>query len=212
MHDAVMSALRADLGAQAGIGITDPREQTEDLWPQERTAILRAVPKRRCEFAAGRRAARLAMADCGLPPMAIPAGPQRAPLWPAGVAGSIAHCADLCIAAISTTHRSLGIDIEADSPLDPDLIPIICTKQEREWLATNPDDITAKQIFCLKEAIYKAQYPLTGRVIDFHALSVTPAQDRSFTVAFHTDIGPLPKLGCRVATASGYILATAVLG
>jgi len=134
--------------------------------------IARAIPKRRFEFAAGRRAARQALAELGLPPSAILQEADRAPIWPDGVTGSITHCDTLCIAALAPQHlyRSLGIDIEPATPLSADLEAVIATPSERRALAALPPAHRlhmAKQIFCAKEALYKAQYPVTGMRLGF---------------------------------------------
>jgi 4'-phosphopantetheinyl transferase EntD len=170
----VRAALRKMLGPQAGISVTDPAQMAA-LWDEEARAIARAIPKRRAEFAAGRSAARAAMADIGLAPVAIPQGHDRAPIWPEGLSGSIAHCETCCIAAIAVKehYKTLGVDIEPATPLAPDLVEVICTAQERAWLADEPNPgLAAKVIFSAKEAIYKAQYPLTGRVIGFDAVTL----------------------------------------
>src|SRR5215470_6495909 len=57
----------------------------QDLLPEEARHVEKAVPKRRLEFAAGRRCARLALARLGLPPGPILAGADRAPCWPSEV-------------------------------------------------------------------------------------------------------------------------------
>jgi 4'-phosphopantetheinyl transferase EntD len=158
------------LGEGVGIGITDPRDPEQGLLEAECPAIARAVPKRRREYAAGRRAARAAMAELGCPSAPIPTGAQREPLWPLGLAGSIAHCDTLCIAAVSLTHRSIGIDVEPAGPLPSDLERSVCTPTERHWLDSLPINdrgFNAKKIFCAKEAIYKAQYPVTHQMIEF---------------------------------------------
>jgi 4'-phosphopantetheinyl transferase EntD len=183
--DGIRAALHKMLGPDAGIGVTDPRTAAE-LWPQEIAAITRAVPKRRAEFAAGRAAARAAMAELGRAPCTIPQGPDRAPLWPAGLSGSIAHCDDCCIAAVANNadYKTLGVDIEPATPLDPDLTDIICTKAEREWLANQSDPaLAAKMIFSAKEAIYKAQYPLTRKIIGFDAVTLEITGERFGVVA-----------------------------
>ena len=173
--DKVAAALRDMLGADVGVGVT-PARAPADLWPDEAPAVARAIPARRAEFAAGRLAARQAMADINVPPVAILQGADRAPLWPDGLSGSIAHCDSLCIAAVADRgiHPSLGIDIEPATPLDADLIPVVCAPSEQTWLAAqaNPG-LAAKMIFGAKEAVYKAQYPLTGQVIGFDAVTLT---------------------------------------
>jgi 4'-phosphopantetheinyl transferase EntD len=172
--EGIRAALQKMLGPDAGIGVTDPRTAGA-LWLEETAAIARAIPKRRAEFVAGRSAARMAMAELGRAPCAIPQGPDRAPIWPAGLSGSIAHCDDFCIAAVAYEkhYQTLGLDIEPATPLATDLTDIICTKAERDWLANQPDPgLGAKMIFSAKEAIYKAQYHLAGEVIGFDAVTL----------------------------------------
>ena len=172
--EGVRAALRQMLGPHAGIGVTDPAQDAA-LWDEEAAAVARAVPKRRTEFAAGRCAARAAMAEIGFAPAAIPQGPDRAPTWPSGVSGSIAHCDTCCVSvvALKEHHQTLGVDIEPATPLSPDLFAVICTPAERAWLAGEPDPgLAAKMIFSAKEAVYKAQYPLTGKVIGFEAVTL----------------------------------------
>ena len=186
------AALRRKLGPNVGIALRHPAEGG-DLWPEERDAVARAIPKRQREYAAGRHAARAALAEVGVTPMAIPMRPDRSPVWPSGYIGSIAHCDSCCIAlaASLTDHPALGVDIEPTGQLEPDLIPVICTPEERHWLAgtANPG-FAALQIFSAKEAIYKAQYPQTGAVIGFDAVTISLAGD-SFTFSSPLALPPL---------------------
>ena len=214
MQKDIAAALRDMLGTAVGVGVTDPRKAVDDLWPTERNAIVRAIPKRQHEFAAGRRAARLAMAALDLSPQPIAQGVQRAPVWPAGLSGSIAHCDDFCIAAVSQTHRSIGIDIEPATPLAADLIPIVCTRLERTWMddQSNADTaMTAKRIFCAKEAVYKAQYPISGDVIGFDALSIRFGRFDKFDVILHKPLRRMPALHGALRVENGMILATVAL-
>ena len=214
MKDDIAAALRDMLGPAVGIGVTDPCDMTKDLWPEEGAAIGSAIPKRQLEFAAGRRAARLAMTALDLPAVAIPVGQQRAPVWPEGVTGSIAHCDTLCIAAVSQTHQSIGIDVEPATPLAADLITIVCTSAEQEWLNQQPDTaqpLTGKHLFCAKEAVFKAQYPLTGQMIGFDALSITITGDGRFDAVWHQPMPDLPPLYGSIRTLPGFILASALI-
>jgi len=143
----------------------------------EALAIQGAVPARQAEFHAGRAAARAAMVALSLPPRPVPMGPDRAPLWPAGVTGSISHSATACVAALGHARdwAGIGVDIEEDSPLEPLLVAEICTRAERVWLGTQPGPergLMAKLVFSAKEAAYKAQYPITGQLFGFDALEV----------------------------------------
>ncbi len=211
----VAGALQNLLGPGFGIGVTDPAEAGGDLWPQETAAVAKAVRKRRLEFTAGRVAARQAMAELGLPPQPVLQAPDRAPLWPAGMIGSIAHCDKVCIAAIaqSGTARSIGIDVEPDSALPADLEHIICTPNERRWLDRQPlDDRNrlTKLIFSSKESLYKAQYPLTGEIIGFEVVEIQPDLARHSFLALPSNTSALSRLEAhssgQFAFAGGYIL------
>lgn len=206
----IEAALRAMLGSQAGIGVTSPKEPPSGLWPVEAVAMTRAIPKRRAEFAAGRRAARAAMDALDLPAAAIPQGPDRAPQWPAGLIGSIAHCDTLCIAVVAQigTYRSIGIDIEPATALDADLNAIVCSPAERDWMAKQPDPgLAAKIVFGAKEAVYKAQYPLTGAVIGFQEVTLVFTGEQ-FTAQTGLNI---PQLTGAIAIHRGLILSYATV-
>ncbi len=179
---ALGQALRGLLGPGIGIGVADPAAPEGVLWPQEESATARMVDKRRREFTAGRTAARAAMADLGLPPAPVPMCPDRAPLWPEGLTGSIAHCTTACIAAVAPLDqvRSIGLDIEEATPLAPDLWDTVLTPGERSWLDTCPPNdrgLLAKRIFSAKEAVYKAQYPLTGVVLGFEDVEISSGSE-----------------------------------
>ena len=182
----VEAALRDMLGPSVAVAITDPRAQVDDLLPEEQVHTARAVPKRRFEFAAGRRAARRALAELGLPPAPIAQAPDRTPIWPEKVTGSITHCDTLCIAALvpRTHHRGLGLDIEPATSLAADLEAVVTTLSERRTLQALPAAQRlhiAKQIFCAKEALYKAQYPLTGLRLEFQDVELDLSKKQSLT-------------------------------
>ncbi len=190
--DLIRTELRDLLGSDIGIGVTNPKALEGVLFPEEAYAMDRAVPKRRLEFTAGRMAARQAMAEIGHPQTAVPMAPDRSPVWPDSLTGSIAHCDDVCIAVVAQSNsiRSIGIDVEPDIPLDPDLEEVVCTPSERVWLNTQlakERGYLAKLIFCAKESAYKALYPLTGKVIGFEDLEVGFHEEKGTFQAFPSD-------------------------
>src|ERR1700757_4626476 len=69
-----------------------------DLLPEEARHVEKAVTKRRLEFAAGRRCARLALARLGATPGPILPGEDRTPRWPSALVGSITHHGAHCAA------------------------------------------------------------------------------------------------------------------
>jgi 4'-phosphopantetheinyl transferase EntD len=177
MIGAIEDSIAALFGADVAVAVLPVDGDHPPLLPVEEPAIARAVPKRRAEFTAGRAAARLAMQRLGLLPQAVPAAPDRSPIWPAGLTGSISHAAGFCAVVLTRdTGRNLGLDIEDPAPLDAELWPLVLTPDEIAALDTLPvpaRGLAAKRIFGIKEAAYKAQFPLTGAVIGFQALQVT---------------------------------------
>lgn len=203
----IKAVLRDMLGPAVGVGVTDPRYPPTGLFPEEAAAMTRAVPKRRAEFAAGRRAARNAMAEIGLRPCAIPQGNHGAPQWSAGLSGSIAHCDSCCISVVAHAedYATVGVDIEPATALDADLIPVICNSSERDWVKKQSDaGLAAKLIFSAKEAVYKAQYPLTGKVIGFDEVTLVITGDR---FAVMSDL-MLPDLRGSILIQHGLIIST----
>ncbi|MDF1708906.1 MAG: 4'-phosphopantetheinyl transferase superfamily protein [Paracoccaceae bacterium] len=195
-------SIAALFGGPVAVAVLPVNGPHPPLMPQEARAVARAVQTRRDEFTAGRAAARLAMERLGLPPQAVPAAPDRSPVWPDGLTGSISHAGGLCAAVLSRDPlHKLGLDIEDAAPLDADLWPLVLTPDELDRLAQAPADrrgTIAKRIFGIKEAAYKAQFPLTGAVIGFQALDVTLAPDpqADFARLRATDIGTMvPQLG-----------------
>jgi 4'-phosphopantetheinyl transferase EntD len=204
---------------EAGIGALFPKDvavaicslsaaNTGDLWPEERPAIAGAVPHRQAEFAAGRQAARTALTALGHPPVALPMGPDRAPVWPAGIAGSISHAAGLAVAVVRL-GAPLGIDIEEDSPLPEELWPALTSPEERAALPPGNLGRQVRRVFAAKEALFKAQTQCARAMFGFDAVRVTLAEDR-FDAQILTDAGPF-RIGetvqGRLALVEGLVLA-----
>jgi 4'-phosphopantetheinyl transferase EntD len=149
------------------------------LFPGERAAVAKAIAKRRTEFATGRACARAALARLGEPPAPILRGPRGAPQWPSGVTGSITHCDGYRAAAVARTSDilALGLDAEPNEKL-PDGVPAtIALTEERDELArlaaAEPGVCWDRLLFCAKESVYKAWFPMTRRWLDFKSAQVT---------------------------------------
>lgn len=157
--------------ALCSISAADPG----DLWPEERAAVAGAVPPRRAEFAAGRQAARTALAALGHAPVALPMGPDRAPVWPEGIAGSISHAAGIAVAVVRK-GAPLGIDIEDDAPLPEDLWPTLTSDEERAAFPVGDIGRQVRHVFAAKEALFKAQAQGARAMFGFDAVRVTLAE------------------------------------
>jgi len=148
------------------------------LRPEEQVAVRDAVDKRRREFTTSRILARQALVRLDLSPAPIPRGPNGEPMWPDGVTGSITHCRGYraCAMARATHVRAIGIDAEPDEPLPRGVLDQIARPEELqrlEVLACNrPDANWDRLLFCAKEAVYKAWFPLTRVWLGFEDATV----------------------------------------
>lgn len=167
------------------------------LFPGEKAAIANAVDKRRREFATGRACARAALAKLGFPPVPIVPGPRGAPQWPPGVVGSITHCAGYRASAVARARDvvTIGLDAEPHDTLPHGLLAVIASGDEEARLAAlaaaRPDVCWDRILFCAKESVYKAWFPLTRRWLGFEEapVAIDPV-NRTFTARFLVD-GPV---------------------
>lgn len=145
----------------------------------EESHLGRSVDRRRREFTTARHCARLALAALGVPPVAIGRGEKGEPRWPDGVVGSITHCDGYRGAAVGRRDEvlSVGIDAEPNGPLPDGVLGAVSLPAERGWI----DDLAREDprvhwdrlLFCTKEAVYKAWYPLARRWLGFEDAHVT---------------------------------------
>jgi len=143
------------------------------LLPAEAAAFAGSVLKVRRASGAARIVARMLLSRFGREPYAIPKSTAGMPVWPDGIVGSLAHDAKVAIAATAARpeFQSVGIDIEPAEPLAPDLLDIVATAQERDRIGDDP--LRGRLLFSIKEAIYKAAYPLDRTFLDHHDVEVS---------------------------------------
>ena len=135
----------------------------EALLPEEEPLVARAVEKRRAEFTTVRTCARRALAQLGLPPGPLLSGQKREPLWPAGVVGSLTHCAGYRAAAVARASdlATVGIDAEPHAELPEGVLDRVSLPVERHQLRRLPAGVHWDRVlFSAKESVYKAWYPL----------------------------------------------------
>jgi 4'-phosphopantetheinyl transferase EntD len=158
------------------------------LHPDEDAALRKAVAKRRIEAGTVRWCARQALAKLGQPAGPILPGLRGAPVWPAGIVGSMTHCAGYRAAALAHSRdvATIGIDAEPHSPLPDGVCDMVASQAERhalaELAAAAPEVCWDKLLFTAKEATYKAWFPLTQRWLGFQdaSIDINPA-DGTFT-------------------------------
>jgi 4'-phosphopantetheinyl transferase EntD len=142
------------------------------LTPEEAASISSRAAEVRRASGAARIVARQLMARLGLPPAAVPKETSGMPIWPAGLAGSIAHTDGIAVAALARTpdFRALGIDIEPALPLPADMRELVVSP--REWQRLGEDPLAGRVLFAAKEAAYKAAYPLDRVFLEFADIEV----------------------------------------
>ena len=192
-----------------------------EIFPEEQAVIAKAVVKRRQEFTTGRACARAALARLGLPPAPILRGERGEPRWPAGVVGSITHCAGYraCGVARQRDVLTLGLDAEPHGPLPDGVLDAVAGPQEQarltELTSAHPGVYWDRLLFSAKESVYKAWFPLTGEWLGFSDATVdlSPSAaglDRGrFTARILLDGAPIDHFEGRWLVAHG-LLATAI--
>jgi 4'-phosphopantetheinyl transferase EntD len=156
------------------------------MFSDEAAAVAGAGAERRREFGTVRWCARKALRQLGVPAVPILPNGDRAPRWPVGVVGSMTHCAGYRAAVVARSGelRGVGIDAEPHAALPTDMLDLVLRDEERERLLTlagaDPGRHWDRIVFCAKEAVYKAWFPLTARWLDFDDVSVTVSVDGTF--------------------------------
>ncbi|MEY9841213.1 4'-phosphopantetheinyl transferase EntD [Streptacidiphilus sp. EB103A] len=150
------------------------------MHPDEEAAVALAVESRRREFATVRHCARQALDRLGFAYRPLVPGAKGEPTWPDNVVGSMTHCAGYRAAAVARDRdlASLGIDAEPDQPLPPDMLEVIALPEEGERIqallrATDHRLNWDRLLFSAKEAVYKAWFPLTRALLEFHEADIT---------------------------------------
>jgi 4'-phosphopantetheinyl transferase EntD len=174
-------------------------ESAIDLLSARETAAMAGfAQKRRREFATGRALAREGLGRVfDVRGFDLLNAADRAPIWPAGISGSIAHSdSHAWVALADAGYGSIGIDGEARTELKRELWHLTLREEEVAYLETLPEAIRGRRalaLFCAKEALYKAQYPRTGSFMEYHALRVELGPAGALRCTFRRVVGSFPQ-------------------
>ncbi len=157
-----------------------------------------ASERRQCEFLAGRLLAARALALLNLPPATVGRAPDRRPVWPHGLAGSISHARGFAACLVAPAGDP-GADVETlarDQALAA-LRRHALTAADQALLA-DEDPALVSLIFSAKETLFKALYPSVGRSFGFDAaeLAALPG-DSGLTLRLTRDLAPGLSAGQR---------------
>jgi 4'-phosphopantetheinyl transferase EntD len=192
------------------------------LLPAEAALIAGFPAARRAEFGAVRACARRALARLGVPPVPILPGERGAPQWPDGIVGSMTHCPGYRAAAVAPVARvaGIGVDAEPHLALPAGVLDVVALPGEQVLLAAlragRPEVHWDRVLFSIKESVYKAWFPLTGRWLDFGDVSVRIEESGLFVAGFEVPAAvvggrELPYFPGRFAIEGGLICTAVVL-
>ncbi|MDH7786010.1 4'-phosphopantetheinyl transferase EntD [Ochrobactrum sp. 19YEA23] len=150
------------------------------LLADENATLPARNPVRRRASGAARIAARELLKTYGKDDFAILRGASGEPIWPSGIVGSLAHDDDMAVAAVasSAVFLSVGIDVEPAIALPEDIAALV--KQPGDRLPEGTAD-TDRILFCAKEAVYKAVYPLDRVILNYDDIIVDLQQGHART-------------------------------
>jgi 4'-phosphopantetheinyl transferase EntD len=122
--------------------------------------------------ATGRMLAREVLRSLGVSPGPILRTTGGQPAWPIGMVGSIAHDDEVavCVCGVNVNvnvNVNVGVDIEPAEALPAEIVDdVVCTELERALVGD--DLVLARLLFCAKEAVYKACFPIDARFLEFN--------------------------------------------
>jgi 4'-phosphopantetheinyl transferase EntD len=184
------------------------------MFPSEAAVVAGAIAERRREFGTVRHCAREALRRIGVPAVPVLPGEDGAPRWPAGVVGSLTHCAGYRAAAVARAGelRGIGIDAEPHAAIRAEVLDLILRDEERAGLRAladaQPGVHWERVLFCAKEAVYKAWFPQTRRWLEFVDVAIAVHRDGTFSARVCVDAPrDLERLGGRWVVGRGLVVA-----
>jgi 4'-phosphopantetheinyl transferase EntD len=165
-------------GVAVGHRLISPGDE-HALLKEEVPALAACVVKVRRASGAARIVARQLLTQLGYANCALPKGPAGAPVWPAGIVGSLAHDSRVAVAAVGMRADvgALGIDVEPAECLPSELLDLVVTPQER--LNLGDDVYRGRLLFVAKEAVYKAIHPLDQTFLEHHDVEVNLSERKA---------------------------------
>lgn len=124
------------------------------------------------EHILGRYCAKEALKALNINCNRIESNVHGSPIWPEGSVGSISHSKGLCLSAVGKTedYQAIGIDVERFNRMKERSIERIVHDKEKAQIGNDLKKATL--LFSIKEAFYKAQFPLYQCPLNFKDLAL----------------------------------------
>ena len=188
--------------------------------PAEVSAVATANVRRQREHAAGRLCARRALAGLGIADFVVKVSATRAPVWPAGVTGSVTHCGSVApgfcaaVVAAASNMSALGVDAESVAAVKPALWDAFLSGSERRWLdraAPCHRPRLAALAFSAKESVFKALNPLLGQFIHSRRMEIVTDGEQTFEALVRVPEREPMRVPGRFLCAGAMVLTIAFL-
>jgi 4'-phosphopantetheinyl transferase EntD len=220
--EAVLKAWRELLPPSVCVTAGPYLEQATPLSASERASAGVVDAERMRELECGREYAKRALEMLGVRCIELGVAPDRAPLWPTGVVGSLTHVVGRAgghfAAAVARIDAicNVGIDVEYETGVHPKIWSHILTPRELERVLTlSPQarPIEAQVIWCAKEAMAKAaRRPIEPTEIEIERDPTGNGYAATWRVPRRADVAsPTEIWWGRIARVQGFILAAVVL-
>lgn len=147
------------------------------LHPGERVLAHGVVDRVRHQTATGRLLLREVLRAMGVSPGPILRAAGGRPDLPIGITGTLAHDDEVAVCVCAAGNNlAIGVDVEPALPLPAEILDDVATS-DRDREAVMGDDgavdlVKARLLFCAKEAVYKACFPLDEVFLEFKDVSV----------------------------------------
>ncbi|GAA5629104.1 4'-phosphopantetheinyl transferase Npt [Brucella sp. NBRC 12953] len=168
-------------GISLGYRRVEPGDARFLLAEEQRSIVTKSLP-RRDQSGAARFVARQLLADRGMAEMAIGRAPSGAPVWPQTIVGSLAHDDMVAVAAIGSAadYQALGVDVEPAMGLPEEIRALVRHKADRTPESAE-SALMDRLLFCAKEAVYKAVFPLDRVMLNYEDICVDFVKGRAET-------------------------------
>jgi 4'-phosphopantetheinyl transferase EntD len=138
-------------------------------------------------------------------------GPGGERLWPDGYVGSLSHKGTVVLGALASKSifRALGVDIELI-----DCSQLGSIERTVAWEGLPPGTDPSRGVLLTlsaKEAVFKAQYPLTGKLLSFSDVVLAWTVSSAGTFSATADCGGTVALEVRCTINHLWVVSTATI-
>jgi 4'-phosphopantetheinyl transferase EntD len=172
----------------------------EPIHPGEHSLSVGVAASVRRATSTGRALAREVLRSMGVVPGPLLRRRGGQCAWPPGVVGSIAHDDDVAVCVLGLdVSVAIGVDVEPAVPLPHEIIDdVACHPAERAFVEGDP--VAARLLFCAKEAVFKACFPVDERFLEHADVELLSASPNRLTLQtstgwlLHVAVARTPRL------------------